>query len=419
MSEDLDSSPVAVRVVIKKWLEGRFGKFAHAQVLSSNPPSPAAIYSPQKLKVWPELDVPFDCKIQLTDRWRVVELSEDAKPVEVELTGCVEFCSGVASKRSWRIRLVPGAHGAGYATLDVKTLRGAKFAHVDLGQELTFLALPSETDWVITKLLTPALSTVITDPETEYVAYALQDWSSDDISTAVQFAIKLPFSGVWPLVHVFCTLLEKQSILSLVSNNLDDPDSLRHAHEYIAHAQDVLREGSPPEIGNLRLGCLEVTLVWNARGYWNIKRLVAPLSMREPSPKETIDWVEGTVVSADQPIKSPSVDGDEEQSPDSSFVEEDSVRTDTSNAEFASAVMAPSEGPGKEPQKKKTQRLKVTVAIKDRRIGRGNVDGYLKPDEIINGRLTEGTKVAVRLIGNPPYWNVGRLHRSLPQRGEV
>ncbi|MNF19409.1 hypothetical protein D3C80_2241790 [compost metagenome] len=51
----------------------------------------------------------------------------------------------------------------------MKTLRGAKFAHVDLGQELTFLALPSETDWVITKLLTPALSTVITDPEIEYV----------------------------------------------------------------------------------------------------------------------------------------------------------------------------------------------------------------------------------------------------------
>ncbi|WP_339468294.1 hypothetical protein [Pseudomonas capeferrum] len=401
MSEEMESSPIAVSACVEHWLDGPYGKYARARVLTPDSPSPEAIYSPKALKSQPELSVPFDCKIQLSKgRWRVVEIAESAKPVEVELTGFIESDSVVGSQRTWRIKLVPEQPGAAHATLDSKTLRAARFAHVERGQELTFLALPNEVDWTVTEILAPTLSTVINDPLIAFHAFSLRDWSSGGSCKSVPFAVRLPGLSIWPLVNVFTTFLQRQSIPSLTRVDLSEPSELNRAQDYIEHAQTVLREGSPQEIDCLSIGCIEVILVWNARGFWNTKKLVAPIPMREPTPKEAIDWVQGTVVAVDDIDESESTEVDVEPQ-----------EYDETNPQEAS--------PGNESPKKKIQKVKVTFEIKDRRVGRGNVNGFLRREEIAYGGLTKGTKAIVQLVGNPPYWNVGRLHRSLPMRGEA
>ncbi|AVD90397.1 hypothetical protein [Pseudomonas sp. SWI44] len=401
MSEEMESSPIAVSACVEQWLDGPYGKYARAKVLTPGSSVSEAIYSPKALKCQPELSVPFDCKIQFSKgRWRVVEISKSAKPVEVELTGIVESDSAIGGQRSWRIKLAPGQPGAAYAALDSKVLRAARFAHVEPSQELTFLALPSEADWTVTEILEPTLSTVITDPLIAFHAFSLRDWSSNDSVKSVPFAVRLPGVSIWPLVNVFTTLLRRQSIPSLMSVDLSDPSALSRAEHYIEHAQTVLREGSPQEVDCLKIGCIEVTLVWNARGFWNTQKLVAPIPMREPTPKEAIDWVECTVVAVDDLDESESIEVDAEPLENDEIAHQD----------------AP---PGSDSSKKKIQKVKVTIEIKDRRIGRGNVSGFLKCEEIVYGGLTKGTKAIVQLVGNPPYWNVSRLHRSLPMRGEA
>ncbi len=401
MSKEMESSPIAVSACVEQWLDGPYGKYARARVLTPDAPTPEAIYSPKALKSQPELSVPFDCKIQLSKgRWRVVEIAESAKPVEVEFTGYVESDSVVGSQRSWRIKLVPEQPGAAHATLDSKTLRAARFAHVERGQELTFLALPNEVDWTVTEILAPTLSTVINDPLIAFHAFSLRDWSSGDSCKSVPFAVRLPGLSIWPLVNVFTTFLQRQSIPSLVRVDLSDPSELSRAQDYIEHAQTVLREGSPQEIDCLSIGCIEVILVWNARGFWNTQKLLAPIPMREPTPKEAIDWVEGTVVAVDDIDESEPIEVDGDPSENDEIDPQD-------------------DPPGRESTKKKMQKVKVTIEIKDRRVGRGNVNGFLKRDEIVYGKLTKGTTAIVQLVGNPPYWNVRRLHRSLPMRGEA
>lgn len=401
MPKEVDSPPITVSVCLEEWLDGPYGKYARAKVLTPDSPSPEAIYSLKALKIQPEIGVPFDCKIQLSkSRWRVVELAENARPVEVKLTGFVESDSESGTRRSWRIKLVTGQPGSAYATLDFKTLRAARFAHVDRGQELIFLALPSEADWTVTEILAPTLSTVITDSLIAYHAFSLWDWNSNDTRESVPFAIRLPGLSIWPLVNVFNTFLRRQSIPSLMGIDLIDPSALSRAQDYIVHAQNILREGSPQEIDDLRIGCLEVTLIWNARGFWNARKLVAPIPMREPKPKESIDWVEGTVVAVDDLEASESIDVDAEP------LEHDEINPQD-------------EPPEGDSSKKKTQRVKVTIEIRDQRVGRGNVNGFLKREEVAYGGLTKGTKTVVQLVGNPPYWNVRCLHRSLPMRGEA
>lgn len=401
MSEEMESSPIAVSACVEQWLEGPYGKYARAKVLTPDSPTPEAVFSPKALKCQPEFSVPFDCKIQFSKgRWRVVEIAESAEPVEVELTGIVESDSMVGGQRSWRIKLSPGQPGAAHATVDSKVLRAARFAHVEPSQELTFLALPNEADWTVTEILAPTLSTVINDPLIAFHAFSLRDWSSDDSSKSVPFAVRLPGLSIWPLVNVFTTFLQRQSIPSLTRVDLSAPCELSRAQDYIEHAQTVLREGSPQEIECLSIGCIEVILVWNARGFWNIKKLVAPTPMREPTPKEVIDWVVGTVVAVDDIDESESIE-----------VEAEPLENDEINPKGAPS--------GRDSTKKKMQKVKVTIEIKDRRVGRGTVNGFLKREEIVYGGLTEGTTAIVQLVGNPPYWNVCRLHRSLPMRGEA
>jgi hypothetical protein len=298
MSKETESSPVAVIAIVEEWIVGKYGKYGLTKVLTSDSPSPEAVYSPTVLKIEPEIGVPFDCKIQFgKGRWRVVELAASAKPVETKLTGFVESDSEIGSRRSWRIKLVPGQPGSAYATLDLKTLRAARFAHVDQGQELTFLALPTAADWTVTEILAPTLFSAIPDALTAYHAFSLRNWDADGTFKSASFAVRVPGLSMWPLVNVFSSLLRAQSIPSLVGLDPIDPDALSRAQDYISHAQTVLRAGSPEEIDSLRIGCLEVALVWDARGYWNVKRLIAPVSMREPNPHEAIDWVHGTLVS--------------------------------------------------------------------------------------------------------------------------
>jgi hypothetical protein len=401
MPKEVESSPIAVSVCLEEWREGPYGKYARAKVLTPASPSPEAIYSLKALKVQPEIGVPFDCKIQLSkSRWRVVELAENAKPVEVELTGFVESESESGTRRTWQIKLVTGQPGSPYATLDSKTLKAARFAHVDRGQELTFLALPGEGGWTVTKILAPTLSTVIIEPLSAYHAFSLRDWNSDDTRESAPFAVRVPGLSIWPLVNVFSTFLRHQSIPSLVGLDPSDQSALSRAQDYIPHAQNVLREGSPQEIDSLRIGCIEVTLVWNARGFWNARKLVAPIPMREPTLKEAIDWVEGTVVAVDDLEASEPIDADAEAS----------EQEETSSQ---------GEAAQEDSSKKKIQRVKVTIEIKDRRIGRGKVNGFLKREEVAYGGLSKGTRAIVQLVGNPPYWNIRCLHRSLPMRGEA
>lgn len=401
MSKEMESTPIAVSACVEQWLDGPYGKYARAKVLTPGSPTPEAIYSPKALKCQPEFSVPFDCKIQFsTGRWRVVEIAENAKPVEVELTGIVESDSKVGGQRSWRIKLAPGQPGAAHATLDSKVLRAARFAHVERGQQLTFLSLPTEADWTVTEILAPTLSTVINDPQIAFHAFSLRDWNSDDSSKSVPFAIMLPDLSIWPLVNVFTAFLQRQSIPSLTRVDLSDPSELSRAQDYIEHAQTVLREGSPQEIDCLSIGCIEMTLVWNARGFWNTQKLVAPILMREPTPKEAIDWVEGTVVAVDEIEECESIKVDAEP-----------LENDEISSQEAS--------PENESRRKKIQKVKVTIEIKDRRVGRGTVNGFLKREEIVYGGLTKGATAIVQLVGNPPYWNIRRLHRSLPLRGEA
>jgi hypothetical protein len=173
MPKEMDSASIPVSVCLKEWIDGKHGKYAMAKVLTPGAPSAEAIYSLKALKIQPGLGVPFDCMIQLSKgRWRVVELAQGSKPVEMELKGFVESSSAAAGRRSWRIKVVSIQPGAPYATLDYKTLRKARFAHIDLGQTLTFMALPGdaadsaggEVDWTVTKILEPTLATVIADP---------------------------------------------------------------------------------------------------------------------------------------------------------------------------------------------------------------------------------------------------------------
>lgn len=422
MPKEMDSAPIPVSVCIKEWIEGRHGKYALAKVLTPEAPSAEAMYSLKLLKVQPDLDVPFDCMIELSKgRWRVVELAQSAKPVETELTGFVESSSASSGRRSWRVKVISDRPVALYATLDSTTLRKARFAHIELGQVLTFMALPGDAaasadgqvDWTVTKILEPTLDTVITDPLVSYHGFSIGNWSPDDARESASFAVRLPGVSIWPLVNVFKTFLRRQSIPSLVAVDLTEPGALSRAQDYIVHAQEVLREGEPEEIDLLTIGCLEFTLAWNARGFWNTLKLVAPTPMREPKANEVVDWVEGTVIAVVQQESREPVDAaDVEPAEDSGIDLQDEV------SERELPIHEDSSTDENMPRKIKPK-VKVAVEIKDRRIGRGQVNGFLKSEMAVHGGLINGTKVVVQLVGNPPYWNIRCLHRSTPVRGDV
>lgn len=393
MSEKTPALPVAVTVRIDKWIDGPFGRFANAKVLSPDAPTIEAIFKVKKFKTEPPIKEPFDCSIKLAGkRWQVVALASEPEPVERELRGRVEDFTGNGYERVWTIRLAPGS-GALQATLTTKVLRAARFAHVEVGQELTFTALSTDgREWAATRLLTPKVADLvdISTPGVRYVCFAIKDWSSEGSAKSVTVAVHAPNSTIWPLVYLKAQLLVGQSIRAVRAADLGDSHTVDSASLHLEEASQILQSGTPEELADLIIHCVEVTLKWDAQGYWNVDRLTSPLSLREPKPSEEIEWVQAQVsriVPAKPVIESTVVSEEGEDLQD--------------------------KPPVREPK------AQVWMDINDPRVGRGCVSGRLTPTVIAAAGLKKGVPLVVRLIGNPPYWNMKLLHRSTPPREDV
>lgn len=389
MSEKTAATPVLVSVRIDKWIEGHYGPYALAKVLSKDPPAAEAVFSVKKFKTEPVLGEPFDCYIaQEKGRWRVVAVAAEPEPVEKTLRGHVESSTGNGSKREWKIRISPES-GVGHATLTKTVLGLARFAHIETGQEVVFIAQSLDgSTWTVTHLLAPKLRDVIdtTDPDQRYVVMAFQAWNSCDTTKSVKFAIHAPPSKIWPLLYVRPVLLNNQSIRALAEADLDDLCTIENAYEHLDDAAQTLQNGSTEELADLCVYCLQTTLKWDAQGYWNVGRLTAPLSLREPEAGEVIEWVQACINEVVQP--KPKAEN-------------------------------PSQPEGQEPSQEKTLSLKVWMDVNDPRLGRGKVSGFIKADMITAAGLSKGVQVVVRLGANKTFWNVKLLHRSTPMRENV
>ena len=393
MSENTDPLGIPVSVRIDKWLDGKYGRFAYAKVLTPEAPTAEAVFNPKKFQAEPPLREAFDCGIkQVGARWQVVSVASEPKPVEKELRGCVESSAGSGNGRSWVIKLAPES-GSGQATLTTKVLRAARFAHVECGQELTFIALSSnEREWVITSLLSPKVAEVVeaSNPEDRYLAFAMKDWNEGADAKTVIVAVHAPPSKIWPLVYVKTPLLTNQTIRSVHMADLGSSQTINAAPADLAEAAKTLQCGTADELADLCIYCLQLTLKWDAQQRWNVGRLTGPLSLREPEKGEIIEWVQACVTEVkplDPVVELPEVSAD-----------------DGADAEKSPAF---------------TRSPLVWMKIDDPRLGRGRISGYLKADLIAAAGLVEGVQTIVRLAGNPPYWNIKRLYRSTPLREEV
>ncbi|EKT4480456.1 hypothetical protein QEM02_000515 [Pseudomonas putida] len=396
------SSPIhEVSARIDKWQEGQYGLFGYAKVLSADPPAAEAIYFVSAAKAPPALGEPFDCSISVVKgRWRVIALASEREPVEQALSGVVLSCCGSGMKRSWRIELDAPAGEASFATLTTQVLRQAKVAHLESGQPLSFMALPSPSgDWSATKVLTPLAAEAITDHagNSAFLALALANWTTDTDRKTVAFAVNSPPSKVWPLVYVRTSLLFKQSIRAIRLADPEDASAISAARATLLHATHVLQCGSTEELAGLSIDCLQLALSWDAGcERWNCSRLLAPLRLREPNPGEVIDWVSACVTGLEAPA--------------------------TAKVEETTDVAEPcDDDEANGPVSKKTQAsIKVWMDINDPRVGRGNISGYFTTSIVTAAGLAEGVTVVVRIgSSTPPYWNAKRLHRSTPLREDL
>lgn len=393
MSENNDPPGTPVSVRIDKWLDGKYGPYAYANVLTPDAPSTQALFSRKKFKTEPALGVPFDCHIDMDKgRWRVVAVASEPEPVEKELRGYVESSVGRGYDRSWIIKLAAES-GSGHATLTTKVLRAARFAHVECGQELTFIALSSdEREWVITSLLSPKVAEVVdaSNAEDRYLAFAISTWRDEGAARDLMVAVHVPPSKLWPLVYVKPYLLTNQSIRCVYAADLCDADTVVDASGHLSDAAQTLQCGTADELADLSICCLQITLKWEARQRWCVDRLIAPLSLREPEKGEIIEWVMAKVTTV--PTAEPELE------PAETSIDDTEV-PDTSPAV--------------------TKSVPVWMTIDDPRIGRGRVSGFLKTELIAAAGLAEGVQTVVSLMGKPPYWNIKVLHRSIPLREDV
>lgn len=396
------SSPIyEVSARIDKWQEGQHGPYGFAKVLSPDPPVTEAIYFASAAKAHPALGEPFDCSISnVKGRWRVIALASECEPVEQALSGVVRSCCVSDMKRSWRIELDTATGGISFATLTTQVLREAKVAHLENGQPLSFMALlPPTGDWSVTKVLTPLAAEAITDHagNSAFLALALTNWTADTGGKSVAFAVNSPPSKVWPLVHVPSKLLSKQSIRIIRQADAIDASAISSAKTTLLDAAQVLQCGSAEELARLSFDCLQLALTWDSAGArWNCRRLLAPLSLRDPNPGEAIDWVSACVT--------------ELETPANAKVEEAADVAERCDDDEANG-----------PQLKKTQAsIKVRMDIDDPRVGRGNISGYFSTSIVDAAGLAKGVTVVVRISSStPPYWNAKRLHRSTPRREDL
>lgn len=396
MPKSPTSSVISVNALITNWQENEIGRYGLATILTPDAPAGMAFFAVNEHETEPELNKSFECLISLVrGRWRVVKMACDQPPQELELSGIVVELLDAPGLPVWKIQLTLGDGELRFARLGSKPLSDVNLAWVDDGTAVRVrVVLPVKGDGQIQVLLEPTAASVVAHdadhPAKGYLAVPRKDWHTDDqvAPKSLPFALRVPGTGAWPLLWVKPSDLREQGIRAVNSVPLSKPFSEAYAERLLDDAANVLQWGTPEELARLVLEAIRVEPRFDARQQaWRLKRLRAPLSLREPGEDgEAVDWVQALVCELYPGKKDDNKEDEGERNVD---------------------------------QVAKEPAVKISMDIDDRRLGRGKVSGFMSAQKIKQAGLEEGVKAIVTLVSRKTYWNINVLHRSTPKRESV
>lgn len=396
MQKKPSKSVHTVLAQITHWRESQKGRFGFAEILTPDCPTKQAFFGISEHQTEPELNESFECSIKLVGgRWRVVRMASDEPPPVLELAGTVVELMAQGKRPAWKVQLHTAEGDVRFAQLSDKCLDAVHLLWLEPGAQISVrVALPAQGVGDVEALLTPTASSVL-DPGSEhpaqgYLALAQQNWTvdGDKQPKAIRFALHVPGAKGWPSIWVTPGVLRSQGIRSVEKVSLAQAFNQQGAHEHLEHAALVLQTGDAEDMAELVIDVVRLGVKFDARQQrWSFQRLRAPLSLREPEEDgECVDWVQARVC------------GVEEQTP---------VNNKEDGLEPAAEKLT------------RPQATRVSMAINDPRLGRGEVKGFLPTESVRHAALEEGVQTIVRLVSKKTYWNIKALHRSTPKREGV
>jgi hypothetical protein len=352
------------------WRPGRYGRYALAQVFSSDMPAELAICDQVVKGVKPPTGSRFRCKIERSHRgWRIVEILVDGLPQElIGISGVVREVE--TDGREVHASPLPSGPVVVFQ-LDNRCLREAKLVEIDVETPIVFDGVRGHKGYKVAKILQPTAAAALPAGKSPQGAIALvqKEWDVESQAKGVNVSVRSVGSVVAAKVFVTGKLLRGAGIERLVRANRHELPSWEESDGLLSHWESVLREGTVAERDELEIDRLELLLEWvEACQEWRIERLLRPCSLREPKgPKEVVDWVSGTVLTE---------------------------RVEANSRE---------------------QRFYVEVSYQDQRVGRGTARLYAGEQQLMDAGLEPGVPVMVRLESKEKFWNIGGLHRSRPK----
>lgn len=389
-------STIPVNALISCWRDSEKGRYGLATILTPDAPADLAFFATNEHATEPELNVSFECSIDLVrGRWRVVKMACDLPPQVLDISGTVVELLDSPGLPAWKVELNFENGERRFAQLGSKSLNAVNLAWVDNGTLVRVqVELPAKGEGRIQSLLAPTAALVLAadadHPASGYLAVPRRTWDIADQEQpkALPFALQLNSTGAWLLLWVKPSELRKQGIRAVSCVSLSEPFVVDCANSALVAASAILQSGMPEELENLVLSVIRVELRFDARrDAWTLARLRAPLSLREPKEEgEAVHWVQAQIC-AINPDKQP----DQREGNDATSAE-----------------------------KVQTERpWRIWMSIDDYRLGRGQVSGFLTPQIVNQASLEEGVQVVVTLMSRESYWNVKQLHRSTPKREDV
>lgn len=367
---------------VPHWIEGQYGTYGHAEIVAGDVPTSTALYNVKTLHFQPQAGEPFRCKVAFSrNRWRVVGLSYDNLPDRVErVRGTVD----TRPDRSLSLTVIPASNqgvGAQPIALGSRVLGNAGIHSIVPGSEVVVAVERAGRDFHVTELHAPSPLAAVGGLEraapgalVEEIAFAIRDWDAEmSHGNNVAFAVSSLGARVAAKVWLTRTMLGRLGIRRVVRAALPCKDTPEASRERIARWSETLRFGTLDELASLRIDRLLVLVQPIQAGtQLGIERVLGPARLRTPGlEREVVDWVAGVVRSVKDP--EPSI-------PD---------------------------------------RRDVWIEFQDSRLGSGEARARVPSTLAEACSLTPDTQVVVRLESRGRYWNIARIHRSIPQIGRM
>lgn len=370
-----------VTAQIDQWRDGKNGRYASAQILSEGAPTQTATCNAIVNHQHPPSGQAFRCIIEKKangNGYKVTDILIEGLEAELFAIPAV-----VRNKQGFDLLLdaQPLPEGQSVPVMLPSTLlRQQQIDDIEPGAEVRIDAVRGASGYVASKLHHPTVLDAFNSSESPQtiIAYVKSRWpGKSDSGCYVSF--QSPDTAVSASFWVKQSLLKSAGIPA--THPYDKAATTEPDSQSLDQWQDLLRQGSPAQVEQLKIDRLELQLEWvEAMHKWQVCRLCRPRALREPQGSEIIDWVEGIVI----------ID------PLAAIGQDDGA--DPQSAKPAAASLD-----------------HVDVAFQDARVGRGTVR-LMGKEKIANALLGQGTPVIFSLVAKGEYWNIKCLHRCTPLR---